>query len=142
MNTSDNLELTRASLAPEPAPSHRARFRSVSERICISVARVFRPEAFAVTSSSIETEPTGLTDALKMPHENRPAMSVAKGRGGTTRNSISRHTPREIIALTLRKQTIEVTISRHKKETPIFVDLSSVLSGKTDLRDKRVHAGR
>jgi hypothetical protein len=134
MNTTDNLEMTRAGIATGRVPARDARFRSASEHNRVNVARVscpdegrVTPEAFIEPASRGGKRTKGLATGL---------TSYAKS------DLISRHTPREIIGLTHTKQTIEVTISRHKKETPIFVDLSRALGGKTDLRDKGVHAGR
>jgi hypothetical protein len=134
MNTTDNLETIRASIAPEHLPARRARFRLVSERICINVARVscpdegrVRPEAF------IEPAPRG---------KKRPKALATELTTHPKSNSISRHTPHEIFALTRTKQTIAAPISRHKTDPPIFVNLSSGLTGSTDLLDKRQHARR
>ena len=145
----DNLEMAHAGLVPGLRPVRRscsrkfrrARFRSASERICAHVARVscpdegracpdngrVRPEAFIEPASSGGKPPKGLAIELTTYQKS---------------DSISRHTPREIIGLTYTKQTIEVKISRYKIRILIFVDLSSALSAKTDLPDKRHHAGR
>jgi hypothetical protein len=138
----DNLEMAHAGLVPGLGPVRRscsrkfrrARFRSASESICVHVARVscpdkgrVRPEAFIEPASSGGKPPKGLAIELTTYQKS---------------DSISRHTPREIIGLTYTKQTIEVKISRYKIRILIFVDLSSALSAKTDLPNKRHHAGR
>jgi hypothetical protein len=110
----NNVELIRAGLAPMPLP-------------CTHVARVFRPEAF------IEPAPRD---------KKRPKALAAELTTHPKCNSISRHTPHEIFTLTHTKQTIAAPISRHKTDPPIFVNLSSGLTGSTDLLDKRQHARR
>jgi hypothetical protein len=93
----NNVELIPAGLAPMPLP-------------CINVARVFRPEAF------IEPAPRD---------KKRSKRLAAELTIHPKSNLISRHTPREIFGLTRTKQTIEVPISRHKTDPPIFVNLSN-----------------